>query len=73
LFIIKKAFDNINRTEFLNAMGSYGIPRKLVGLVEIAMENNDVKITNGGNVSKSFNVLQGVREEDSLSAVLFTG
>jgi hypothetical protein len=54
----KKAFDNINRTELLNAMGSYGIPKKLV---EMTMENSDAKITIGGNV------LQGLRQGDGLS------
>jgi sorting nexin-29 len=58
----KKAFDNIKRTELLNAMGSYGIPKKLVRLVEMTMKDSDAKITCGGNVSKSFNVLQGDRE-----------
>jgi hypothetical protein len=65
-----KAFDNINRTELLNVMGSYGIPKKLVRLVEMTMRDSDAKITIGGNVSKSFNVLQGVRYGDGLS-VLF--
>jgi hypothetical protein len=51
-------------------MGSYGISKELVGLVEMTMRDSDAKITIGGNVSKSFNVLQGVREGDGLS-VLF--
>jgi hypothetical protein len=53
----KKAFDNINRTELLNAMGSYGNPKELVRLVEMTIKDSDAKITIGGNVSKSFNVL----------------
>jgi hypothetical protein len=52
-------------------MGSYGIPKKLVGLVEMSMKDSDAKITIGGNVSKLFNVLKGVRQGDGLSAVLF--
>jgi hypothetical protein len=67
----KKTFGNITRTELLNSMGSYGIPKKLVRLLEMTMKDNDAKITIGGNVSKSFNVLQGVRQRDGLSAVLF--
>jgi hypothetical protein len=51
-------------------MGSYGIPKKLVRLVEMTMKDSDAKITIGGNASKSFNVLQGVRQGDGLSAVL---
>jgi hypothetical protein len=35
------------------------------------MKNSDSKINIGGNVSKSFNVLQGARQGDGLSAVLF--
>jgi 1-aminocyclopropane-1-carboxylate deaminase/D-cysteine desulfhydrase-like pyridoxal-dependent ACC family enzyme len=52
-------------------MGSYDIPRKLVRLVEMTMKDSDAKITIGGNVNKSFNVLQGVSQRDGLSAVLF--
>jgi hypothetical protein len=59
------------RTELLNTMGRFGIPKKLVRLVEITMKDSDVKITIGRNVSKSFNVLQGVRQGGGLSAVLF--
>jgi hypothetical protein len=71
LSIIKKAFDNINGTELLNTMGSYGNPKKLVRLLEMTMKDSDAKITVGGNVSKSFNVLQEVRQGDGLSAVLY--
>jgi hypothetical protein len=35
------------------------------------MKCSDAKITIVGNVSESFNVLQGVRQGDGLSAVLF--
>jgi hypothetical protein len=55
LLIIRKLLIT-NRTEFLNAMGGYGIPKKLV---EMTMKDNDAKITISGNGSKSFNVLQG--------------
>jgi hypothetical protein len=54
--------DNVNRTELLIAMGSCVVPKKLVRLVEMTMKDSDPKITVGGNVSKSFNVLQGVRQ-----------
>jgi sorting nexin-29 len=67
----KKAFDNINRTELLNAMGSYGIPNRPFRLIDMTIKDIDAKITIDGNVSKSFNVLQGVRQGDGLSAVLF--
>jgi hypothetical protein len=52
-------------------MGCYGIPKILVRLVEMTMKDSDAKIIIGGDVSKLFCVLQGVREEDGLSAVLF--
>jgi hypothetical protein len=52
-------------------MGGCAIPKKLVRLIEMTMKDSDSKITIGGNVSKSFNVLQGVRQGDGLSAVLF--
>jgi hypothetical protein len=57
--------------ELLNAVGSYGIPKKHVRLVEMTMKDSDAKISIGGNVSELFNGLQGVRKEDGLSAVLF--
>jgi hypothetical protein len=70
-FDYKKAFDNVTRTELLSAMGSCDISKKLVRPVEMTVKDSDAKITIGGNISKSFNVLQGVRQGDGLSAVLF--
>jgi hypothetical protein len=70
-YTCKKAFDNINRTDLINALGSYGIPKKLVRLVEMTIKDSDTKIKIGGKVSKAFNVLQGVRQGDGLSAVIF--
>jgi hypothetical protein len=46
-------------------------PRNLLRLVEMTMKNSDAKITISGNVSKSFHVLQGVRQGDRFSTVLF--
>jgi len=72
LFVdFKQAFDSINRIELINAIESFGIPKKLVRLVNMAMENNKAKVIIDGNVGKDFDVKQGVRQGDGLSAVLF--
>ena len=72
LFVdFKQAFDSINRIELINAIESFGIPKKLVRLVNMAMENNKAKVIMDGNVGKDFDVKQGVRQGDGLSAVLF--
>jgi hypothetical protein len=52
----KKTFD-MHRTGFLNGIGSYGFPKKLVRLVEMIVKCSGAKITTDGNVSKSLNVL----------------
>jgi hypothetical protein len=41
-----KDVNNIDRIEFLNAMGSYGIPKKLVRCVEMTMKDSDAKNNN---------------------------
>jgi hypothetical protein len=43
-------------------MGSSGIPKKLARLPEMTMKDSDAKIITGGKVSKSFIVLQGVKQ-----------
>jgi hypothetical protein len=65
--IIKKLLITLIE-QLLNAMGCYGIPKKAVRHVEMTMKESDAKITIGGNVSKLFIVLQGLRQGDGLSA-----
>ena len=67
----KQAFDSVNRVELLNIMEGYGIPKKLIRLVDMTMKESNARITIAGNVSNALNITQGVRQGDGLSAVLF--
>ena len=67
----KQAFDSVNRVELLNIMEGYGIPKKLIRLVDMTMRDSNARITIAGNVSNALNITQGVRQGDGLSGVLF--
>jgi sorting nexin-29 len=72
LFIdFQQAFDSIKRGELLNAMEGFGIPRKLVRLAGLTMRESRSKAFIGGKTSRTFEVSTGMRQGDSLSAVLF--
>jgi hypothetical protein len=61
----------IRRRQLLNAMEGFRIPRKLVRLAGFTMTESRSKAFIGGKTSRAFEVSTGVRQGDSLSAVLF--
>lgn len=72
LFIdFQQAFDSINRRKMLKALEGFGIPKKLIKLVNMTMEGSQAKAYIGGKTSEAFKITTGVRQGDSLSAVLF--
>ena len=72
LFVdFRQAFDSVDRINLYNSMEEFGIPKKLVRLVNMTLEDTKGKVLVGGGISKSFGVQKGVRQGDGLSAVLF--
>lgn len=66
-----QAFDKLNRNEIFKALEKLGIPHKLINLVKATLENNKAKVSIGSKTTRQFEVTAGVRQGDSLSALLF--
>ena len=66
----KKAFDTIHRGKMLAILKAYGIPEELVTAISIIYEDTAKVITPDGE-TKTFNILAGVLQVDTLAPYLF--
>lgn len=72
LFIdFKQAFDSVNRKHIKNALLMQGIPRKIVNLILMTLENTAAKVAVENSYSEHFEINTGVRQGDYLSAMIF--
>lgn len=72
LFIdFSKAYDSLCRKKIWEKMESYGIPNKLIRLIELSVKNSKCKVKVENEYSATFEVKTGVRQGDGLSPILF--
>lgn len=72
LFIdFKQAFGSINREKLYEALHRFRIPTKLIKLANMTMKNTMASIKIGGKTGDAIEFNKGVKQGDSLSAVLF--
>lgn len=72
LFIdFKQAYDSVRRPQLYTAMLELGIPKKLVGLVEMTLRKTKAKVKVQGMLSECLEVKRGLRQGDVLSTLLF--
>lgn len=72
LFIdFKASYDSINRNQLYQALGELGIPRKLVRLVRMTMNETQCSIRIGGMMSDTLSIKNRVRQGDALACLLF--
>jgi hypothetical protein len=67
----KQAYDSTNRAQLVEIMKEFRIPKKLVQLVEMTLENTHNKVKIQGKLSPNFETVVEVRQDDSLSTLLF--
>jgi hypothetical protein len=67
----KQAYDSINRAELVEIMKEFGIPMKMLRLVKMTLANTKSKAKIQGKLSPIFKTMIGLRQGDSLSALLF--
>ena len=66
-----KAFESIDRATLWKIMRHYGIPQKLVTLVEKMYDGTTCRILNEGQLTDSFEIKTGVKQGCLLSPFLF--
>jgi hypothetical protein len=67
----KKAYDSIKREVLYNILVEFGIPKKLVRLIKICLNETYSKVRIGKLLSDKFPIQNGPKEGDALSSLLF--
>jgi hypothetical protein len=72
LFIdFKKAYDSVKREVLYNILLEFGIPKKLVRLIKMCLNETYSKVRIGKLLSNKFPVQNGLKQGDALSPLLF--
>jgi hypothetical protein len=67
----KKAYDSVRREGLYNILIEFGIPRKLVGIIKMCLNETYSRVRIGKNLSDKFTVENGLKQGDALSVLLF--
>ena len=67
----EKAFDSVHRETLLRIMGSYGIPPKLVRMVQAMYNGSKCAVIDGGGKTDWFDIKSGVRQGCVMLGFLF--
>ena len=67
----EKAFDSVHRESLWKIMESYGIPPKLMKMIQILYEDSECAVLDGGEESEWFKVKTGVKQGDVMSGFIF--
>jgi hypothetical protein len=71
LFIdFKKAYDSIKREVLYNILLEFGIPKKLVWLIKMCLNETYIKVRTGKLLSDGFPIQNGLKQGDALSPLL---
>jgi hypothetical protein len=72
LFIyFKKAYDSVRREALYSILIEFGIPRQVVGLIKMCLNETYSRVRIGKNLSDKFTVQNGLKQGDALSPLLF--
>ena len=72
LFIdFKKAYDSVRREVLCNILIAFGIPMKLVRLINMCLTETYSRVRVGKNLSDMFPIRNGSKQGDALSPLLF--
>jgi hypothetical protein len=71
LFIgFRKAYDSVRREVLYNILLEFGIPRKLVRLIKMCLNETCSKIRIGKHLSGAFPIQNGLKQGDAVSPLL---
>jgi len=67
----KKAYDSVRREALYKILIEFGIRRKLVRLIKMSLTEKYSRVRVGKNVSDKFPIMNGLKQRDALSPMLF--
>jgi hypothetical protein len=67
---LKKAYDSVRRKVLYNILSEFGIPRKLVGIIKMCLNETYSRVCIGKNLSDKFPIQNGLKQGDALSPLL---
>ena len=67
----EKAFDSVHRESLWKIMESYGIPCKIIHMVQMLYEDSECAVLDEGEESEWFKVKTGVKQGDVMSGFIF--
>jgi sorting nexin-29 len=67
----KKAYHSVRREALYNILIEFEIPRKVVGLIEMCLNETYSRVRIGKNLSDKFAIQNGLKQGDALSPLLF--
>ena len=68
----KQACDSINRTYLYESLKEFGIPKKLVKLIKMMLQDSDGKVKIQGQLTEVFGIERDLGQGDSLSTAQFS-
>ena len=71
LTIYEKAFDSVHRETLWKILKHYGIPEKLINMVNVMYNNNQCAVLDGEGTSDFFTVKSGVKQGCNMAGFLF--
>jgi hypothetical protein len=72
LFDFKKAYDSVKREVLYNILPEFGIPKELVRLIKMCLNETYSKVFVGKYLSHKFPIRNGLKQGDALSPLLFS-
>ena len=67
----EKAFDSLHRPSLWDIMKAYGIPVKIIRIVQLLYQDSECAVLDGGQTSEWFKVETGVKQGCVISGFLF--
>jgi hypothetical protein len=67
----KKAYDSVRREVMFNILIEFVIPRKLVRLIKMGVNETYISVEVGKHLSDMFHIRNGLEQEDALLPLLF--
>jgi len=67
----KQAYDSVNREQLCEALKTFGIPLKIIKMVQLCNSETYSKVKLGNEMSMAFKIKSGLRQGDAMSPILF--